>query len=194
MASVYALTLSVEAFVKREARRPEKFKNKNQLLLAEKFLEKLHDETKDFCKAQTTKELKELFEKEIEILTMYKYSSEEEQLSLFPTPDTNKSVMRMQRRILNSISMYETFVRVCEYKELVAPRFSIVDKHISRNGKTWIKVCTVDSLGIREETCWTCAPNINSLEYRLGYDLAKQWLQLTYPNWQDPSKYFPEHP
>ena len=116
--TIYALTLSVETFIKREESKPSQFQNKSEVMLAKRFLDRI--KLPPFSGATSIGDLKNLFEREVEILSDQQIG---EQLSFFPTPSTNKSIARIDRNIENNIRMYQTFMDICDYKSCVSARF-----------------------------------------------------------------------
>ena len=189
MSSVKSLVLAVQAYVVQEERRTENFKNKEQIKLAKLFLEKVNDQNKSFCRAKTVSELKKLFHDEIEILEKQSFYSDGEQLSFFPTPDTNLHARRIERSIQRNIDVYQQFLLVCDYKALVAPRFSIVEQEVIINGKRYIKILIVDNLGQKEPMCWGKGEDSSSDRCRAARGFAKDYLKLAYSKWQNPQMF-----
>ena len=189
MSSVKSLVLAVRAYVAQEERRVENFKNKEQIKLAKLFLEKVDDQNKPFCRAKTVSELKQLFQDEIEILEKQSFYSDGEQLSFFPTPDTNIHARRIERSIQRNIDVYQQFLLVCDYEALVAPRFSIVEQEATINGKRYIKILTVDNLGKKEPRYWGKGENSFSLTCRAARGYAEDYLKLAYSKWQNPQTF-----
>ena len=186
--TIYALRLSVEAFIEQEKLRPVQFRNENQIRLAKRFLDRI--KLPPFSEATTIAELKKMFEKELEILSDNRIG---EQLSFFPTPATNLSIARIDKTIAQNIRMYQKFIDACDYKELVAPRFYIIDKHTCGKLKV-IEIWLIDSLGVIPPERYGWGPDVNSLEYRVARGFAKDKLKSYYPNGVNPRERFPQFP
>lgn len=187
--TIYALRLSVEAFVKQQKMRPAQFQNASQIRLANRFLDRI--KLSPFSEATTISDLKKMFKNEVEILSDNRIG---EQLSFFPTPSTNESIAKIDRNIAQNIQMYQTFIDICEYKTCVSPRFYVIDKHTTRGNANVIEVWLVDSLGRVEPERYGSAPSVNSLEYRAARGFAKDKLQSYYPNGVNPKDRFPQYP
>lgn len=187
--TLYALTLSVETFIKREESKPSQFQNKRDIMLAKRFIDRI--KLPPFSGATTIHELKNLFEREVEILSDQQIG---EQLSFFPTPSTNKSIARIDRNLTQNIQMYKTFIEVCDCKALVAPRFSVIDKHVIQGTTKVIEVWLVDSMDLIPPERYGSGPSVNSLEYRAARGFAKDKLKLYYPNGVNPIAHFPQFP
>ena len=187
--TLYALTLSVEAFIKREESKPSQFQNKRDIMLAKRFIDRI--KLPPFSGATTIHELKNLFEREVEILSDQQIG---EQLSFFPTPSTNKSIARIDRNLTQNIQMYKTFIEVCDCKTLVAPRFSVIDKHVIQGTTKVIEVWLVDSRDLIPPERFGSCNSTNSFEYRVARGFAKDKLKTYYPNGVNPKDRFPQFP
>lgn len=187
--TIYALTLSVETFIKREESKPSQFQNKSEVMLAKRFLDRI--KLPPFSGATSIGDLKNLFEREVEILSDQQIG---EQLSFFPTPSTNKSIARIDRNIENNIRMYQTFMDICDYKSCVSARFYIIDKHVTIDSTKVIEVWLVDSMDLIPPERYGRGSSVNSLEYRAARGFAKDKLKLYYPNGVNPIAHFPQFP
>jgi hypothetical protein len=90
--------------------------------------------------------------------------------------------------------MYKTFIEVCDCKTLVAPRFSVIDKHVIQGTTKVIEVWLVDSMDLIPPERYGRGSSVNSLEYRAARGFAKDKLKLYYPNGVNPIAHFPQFP